>query len=104
VALTWRRGPELAASRWANVAFFAVVLALAGGRVLQQDLTNRYALMGVSERLAVAGKALEDGDCTTARDAMAAARRVAPRAPEVLHDAQIVRRECGETAAGHSPR
>src|SRR6185369_8654604 len=92
VALTWRRGPELPASRSANLVLFAIVLVVTVARVVQQDVSNPYATMTVNERLEAAGRALDAGKCDEARAAMAAARRVAPRAPEVLKDAQIVRR------------
>lgn len=95
VALAWRRGPELPAGRAANVALFTIVLLATAGRVVQQDVTNPFATMTADERLAAAGRALDAGRCQEARDAMAAARRVAPHARAVLDDAQIVRRICG---------
>ena len=95
VALTWRPGPEAPATRTAGLALFALVTALAAVRVVAQDLANPYATLGAGERLEVASQALHAGRCAEARDAMAAARRVAPRAPEVLYEAQIVARVCG---------
>jgi rhomboid protease GluP len=95
VALTWRRGPETPTARWTNLAFFALVVVACAGRVVYENATNPFATMTVNERITAAQDAMHAGDCTRARAAIAAARREAPRAEEVLDDVQIVRAACG---------
>lgn len=80
VAASWRRGftYEKRTERVVVGACFALV-ALTALRVAQRDVTDRYLLLGIDERLRIAENALALGRCDVAREAATRALRLGRR-------------------------
>jgi len=73
----------------------ACIVMGAGIRVVRRTLTNPFATMDVDEQLGYAARAIDAGDCRTARAAIESVKRQAPNAPEVRLIQQNYRHRCG---------
>ncbi|WP_394826850.1 rhomboid family intramembrane serine protease [Pendulispora albinea] len=101
IALLWRRGAESPMHRNVSTAAALACVALAGVLVLYYDLTRPFATMPVPQRQKYAMRAVLFGNCQEAWGAARAARRLAPRAEDVLQTVQRVRALCGSDP--HTP-
>jgi len=84
VAAAWRRGVAFPRSTTIGVVLLcACVVAGAGLRCARFTLKDPFATMMIDERIAKATRAIDEGDCLTAHDALDSVVKLAPRAPEV---------------------
>jgi rhomboid protease GluP len=95
IAMMWRRGAEAPGPRTFSLAVGVLAMVGAGAMVVLHDLTDPFATMEANARLAYAEKALREGRCDEAKAGAAAARSVAPRAPNTLDAVRTVDRYCG---------
>lgn len=100
VAASWRRGYTYG-KRAERVVVGACLLLVVGtaARVVQRDLTDRYLLLGMDERLRIAEHALALGRCDTAREAATRALRLGRRDRVAVDVATRVLRRCEEPAS-----
>lgn len=84
VAAAWRRGVVVPrATTIGVVVLCACVIAGASLRCARFTLKDPFATMMIDERIAVATRAIDYGDCRAAHDALDSVAKLAPRAPEV---------------------
>ena len=93
--MLWRRGYVYSTLR--QVVLYTVCFGAtlgAGGLVAWHDLSDPYATMTASARVALAEAALDRGDCAIARSSSAAAQRLTPAAKDVANVVREVNAVC----------
>ena len=96
IAMLWRRGVVYGTARkiaWIGAS--ALLLLASFARVVERDLRDPYATLMAFDRVELALRAADTGDCDVARRAIARASRLTPNAKEVADGRAVVAQACG---------